>query len=93
MSLSSSNGVVLEKSLYESFTVLRNIKNIVLTGMIFYVSSPLSVYTVVRYITALCFFGSRDFRPSGSGDEKCPMPGIGALKKGCVEDYTIAFKE
>ena len=45
MSLSSSNGVVLEKSLFESFTVLRNIKNIVLTGMIFYV--------VVRY-TLLC---------------------------------------
>lgn len=37
MSLSSSNGVVLEKSLFESFTVLRNIKNIVLTGTIFYV--------------------------------------------------------
>ncbi|XP_073256582.1 uncharacterized protein [Porites lutea] len=32
MSLSSSNGVVLENSLFESFTVLRNIKNIVLTG-------------------------------------------------------------
>lgn len=45
MSLSSSNGVVLEKSLFESFTVLRNIKNIVLTGTIFYV--------VVRY-TLLC---------------------------------------
>ena len=45
MSLSSSNGVVLEKSLFESFTVLRNIKNIVLTGMI--------VYVVVRY-TLLC---------------------------------------
>ena len=45
MSLSSSNGVVLEKSLFESFTVLRNIKNIVLTGMILYV--------VVRY-TLLC---------------------------------------
>ena len=43
MSLSSSNGVVLENSLFESFTVLRNIKNIVLTGMIFYV--------VVTYIT------------------------------------------
>ena len=37
MSLSSSNGVVLEKSLFGSFTVLRNIKNIVLTGTIFYV--------------------------------------------------------
>lgn len=37
MSLSSSNGVVLEKSLFESFTVLRNIKNIVLTGTTFYV--------------------------------------------------------
>lgn len=45
MSLSSSNGVALEKSLFESFTALRNIKNIVLTGMIFYV--------VVRY-TLLC---------------------------------------
>ena len=45
MSLYSSNGVVLEKSLFESFTVLRNIKNIVLTGMIFYVA--------VRY-TLLC---------------------------------------
>lgn len=45
MSLSSSNGVVLEKSLFESFTVLRNIKNIVLTGTIFYV--------VVSY-TLLC---------------------------------------
>ena len=45
MSLPSSNGVVLEKSLFESFTVLRNIKNIVITGTIFYV--------VVRY-TLLC---------------------------------------
>ncbi|KAL9969317.1 hypothetical protein ACROYT_G021516 [Oculina patagonica] len=28
----SGNGVVLEKSLFEAFTVLRNIKNVVLTG-------------------------------------------------------------
>ena len=48
MSLSSSNGVVLEKSLFESFTVLRNIKNIVLTGMIFYVVVR---YTLLRKLT------------------------------------------
>lgn len=48
MSLSSSNGVVLEKSLFESFTALRNIKNIVLTGMIFYVVVR---YTLLRKLT------------------------------------------
>lgn len=29
----SGNGVVLDKSLYEAFLALRNIKNVVLTGM------------------------------------------------------------
>ena len=92
MSLSSSNGVVLEKSLFESFTVLRNIKNIVLTGMIFYVVVRYTLLckitiqavhrpSIVRCTIALCFFGLRDFKPSGSGDEN----GVGALKNDCEE--------
>jgi len=32
MSLSNNNDLVLQKSLYEAFTVLRNIKSVVLTG-------------------------------------------------------------
>ena len=41
--------------------------------------------SIVRCAIALCFIGSRDFKPSGSGDEN----GVGALKSGCEEDYTI----
>ena len=32
MSLSNNDDLVLQKSLYEAFTVLRNIKSVVLTG-------------------------------------------------------------